>query len=107
MDGIYLRINEICEKCGITIRDLEEVMNMKPNSLERLKTEMPSVKDLVLLAKCLDKSPYWIKSGQKLNNLNVDEECLILIYRNLDDRGKRCVTNTAGYQLHEITQEMN
>ncbi len=101
MNGIYSRIRTSCEEKNITIRDLEKMMGMKPNSLEDLRTEMPSVEELILLALYLEKPPYWIKSGQRLNKLSIAEECLILTFRELDDRGKRCVTHNASYQFEE------
>ncbi len=99
MQGIYRRIREACEERHITLRDLEEIMYMKPMALEELRTEMPSIFELILLSKALEKSPYWIKSGQKLNKLNIDEECLIMLFRQLDTRGKKTVENTASFQI--------
>lgn len=87
--NIYERVKFICNNRNLTISAVEIGANISNGSISKWKTQMPKADNLYSVANFLNTSvEYFLTGKDNLNSLSQDQQELLDLYSQLDERGK-------------------
>lgn len=92
------RVAEAITKSKKPVKEIAKEIGVSSTSVcyYKLGKAMPKADNLLLLAKALDVSVYWLLSGKEDNYVTNEEHELIKNYRLLQDREKVVISDTIG-----------
>lgn len=105
--GLVERIRVKCTEKGTTIKALEREIGLGNGTISRWNTNVPSYDKVIKVADSLQTSFYWLIFGKEAADLTPEEQHLIDLYRQADDRGKRSILRLAKDEAQELESSIS
>ena len=94
---MYYRIKELCQKHGISAREVEKELSLGTRSLDNWDSHSPSINSVLAVANYFGVSVDYLIGRDGPDVLSPDETKLILLFRQLNDDGKLMVLEYVEY----------
>lgn len=96
------RLKMKCKEKGTSFNALEKELGLGNGTIRRWDEKVPGVDKAQLVANRLEISLEWLVTGKNGSDLTPEEQQLIDLYRQADDRGKRSIFRTAQDEAREL-----
>lgn len=97
------RFSDILEKSGISNTKLTELAEISKNNIGNYKNgQIPNATTLYKLSQILGVSMEYMIAGKEAEDLTPEEQQLIDLYRQADERGKRSIMRLAQDEAREL-----
>lgn len=97
------RLRMKCKEKGTSFNALEKELGLGNGTIRRWDEKVPGVDKAQLVANRLEISLEWLVTGKNGPDLTPEEQQLVDLYRQADDRGKRSILMTAQNEAKELT----
>lgn len=101
--SLYERMKRVCNEKGTNFKRLEQELGFGNGTLRKWENQNPSYDKVVAVANKLNVSLNWLILGKESEDLTPEEQQLIDLYRQADERGKRSILVTAQNEAKELT----
>ncbi len=100
--SLYERMKKTCNEKGTNFKRLEQELGFGNGTLRKWENQNPSYDKVVAVANKLKVSLNWLILGKESEDLTPEEQQLIDLYRQADDRGKRSILRLAQDEAREL-----
>lgn len=96
------RLKMKCKEKGTSFNALEKELGLGNGTIRRWDEKVPGVDKAQLVANRLEISLEWLVTGKNGSDLTPEEQQLVDLYRQADERGKRSILRTAQDEAREL-----
>ncbi|MCM1411403.1 MAG: helix-turn-helix transcriptional regulator [Lachnospiraceae bacterium] len=96
------RLRMRCKEKGTSFNALEKELGLGNGTIRRWDEKVPGVDKAQLVANRLEISLEWLVTGKNGSDLTPEEQQLIDLYRQADERGKRSIIRLAQDEAREL-----
>lgn len=100
--SLYERMKRVCNEKGTNFKRLEQELGFGNGTLRKWENQNPSYDKVVAVANKLNVSLNWLILGKESEDLTPEEQQLIDLYRQADERGKRSIMRLAQDEAREL-----
>ncbi|MDE5894348.1 MAG: helix-turn-helix domain-containing protein [Acetatifactor sp.] len=100
--GIVERIKEKAAEKGTNMTAIENECGLGHGAIRRWNSNSPSIDKVEIIANFLSVSIEYLITGKEPGNLTPEEQQLVDLYRQADDRGKRSILRLAQDEAREL-----
>lgn len=101
--SIVERIKKSCKENRTSMNALEKELGLGNGTIRLWDTKEPGANKVIMVAERLGLSLDYILTGKEAGNLTPEEQQLVDLYRQADERGKRSILVTAQNEAKELT----
>ena len=105
--SLYERMKNICNEKGTNFKRLEQELGFGNGTLRKWENQNPSYDKVVAVANKLNVSLNWLILGKESEDLTPEEQQLIDLYRQADERGKRSILRLAQDEARELESSIS
>ncbi len=96
------RIKNKCIEKNTNFKQLEKELGFGNGTIRKWETQKPSYDKVVAVANKLNISLDWLILGKECSDISCDEQKLLNLYRQADERGKRNIMRQAEAEISEL-----
>lgn len=96
------RLRMKCKEKGTSFNALEKELGLGNGTIRRWDEKVPGVDKAQLVANRLEISLEWLVTGKNGPDLTPEEQQLVDLYRQADERGKRSILRLAQDEAREL-----
>lgn len=105
--SLYERMKRVCNEKGTNFKRLEQELGFGNGTLRKWENQNPSYDKVVAVANKLNVSLNWLILGKESEDLTPEEQQLIDLYRQADERGKRSIMRLAQDEARELESSVS
>ena len=105
--SIVERIKKSCKENSTSMNALEKELGLGNGTIRLWDTKEPGANKVIMVAERLGLSLDYILTGKEAGNLTPEEQQLVNLYRQADDRGKRSIFRTAQDEARELESSIS
>lgn len=98
----YDRILDFCADETLTVSAFEKINLIPVGTIEKWKTQQPDLKYLTKAALYMKVSPFWLETGNDIDDITIREEFVIYILRHMDEKHYRKIINSSIHEAFTI-----
>lgn len=96
------RLRMKCKEKCTSFNALEKELGLGNGTIRRWDEKIPGIDKAHLVANRLEVSLEWLVTGKEESDLTPEEQQLVDLYRQADDRGKRSILRLAQDEAREL-----
>lgn len=100
--SIVERIKKSCKENGTSMNALEKELGLGNGTIRLWDTKEPGSNKVIMVAERLGLSLDYILTGKEAGDLTPEEQQLVDLYRQADERGKRSILRLAQDEAREL-----
>lgn len=100
--GIVERVKEKAAEKGTNMTAIENECGLGHGAIRRWNLNSPSIDKVEIIANFLSVSIEYLITGKEPGDLTPEEQQLVDLYRQADERGKRSILRTAQDEAQEL-----